>query len=720
MPWIFLKFAFKNLKTHFTTKFRIMKSLFRTLVMALCGAMPLAAMAVPAKPGPMQVTQADGSTITIRLYGDEYHHFCTTDDGYLLTSDNGIYCYADVDAQGRTISSGLKASDAAARTAEVKAYLKGTDMTRVLGTMDAQARTRRAARGAAARIAAPAFAQRSTTSMQKGPGLFPGTHFPPKGKQKGLVILVEYNDVSMSKRYDPLDYFTRMLNEPGFSDLKATGSAVDFFRESSCGQFEPEFDVYGPVKLSRDRSYYGGNNFRGDDLHPEDMVKEACELLDDEIDFSEYDRDGDGVVDNVFVFYAGGGEASGGGADTVWPHAWYLSEAYDAAPEFDGVAVDRYACSNEWEGNRPDGVGTFVHEFSHVMGLPDLYATEYTSSFTPGSWSCMDYGPYNNNGMTPPLYGAFERYALGWLTPTEIDSSRSVMLPPIGNNVAGIIKASRNEFFLLENRQQTGWDTYIPGHGMLVWHIDYDDYVWTSNTVNNTPSHQYVDIEEADGTQSEYTRDGDAFPGTGNNTSFTDNTRPNMKTWSNRKMNLPLTGITESASGMISFDVDEGSDERLDATTALTPASNDETALTATWTPVEGAIYALTVYRDATVETKGTDGAEAEREYVLQDLCVGDATTYCVEGLEPGTVYHYYVRVLKGLDYSAPSNVIDVLTSGESGIQSAITDPKGPFTIYDLTGRRVGTTPDGSIPASLTRGVYLLRSNNGTTNKIKL
>lgn len=695
-----------------------MKSLFRTLVMALCGAMPLAAMAVPAKPGPMQVTQADGSTITIRLYGDEYHHFCTTDDGYLLTSDNGIYCYADVDAQGRTISSGLKASDAAARTAEAKAWLKGIDMTRVLGSMDAQARTRRAARGATARIAAPAFAQPATTSMQKGPGLFPGTHFPPKGKQKGLVILVEYNDVSMNNRYDPLDYFTRMLNEPGFSDLKATGSAVDFFRESSCGQFEPEFDVYGPVKLSRDRSYYGGNNYRGDDLHPEEMVKEACELLDDEIDFSEYDRDGDGVVDNVFVFYAGGGEASGAGADTVWPHAWYLSEAYDAAPEFDGVAVDRYACSNEWEGSRPDGVGTFVHEFSHVMGLPDLYATEYTSSFTPGSWSCMDYGPYNNNGMTPPLYGAFERYALGWLTPTEIDSSRSVMLPPVGNNVAGIIKASSNEFFLLENRQQTGWDTYIPGHGMLVWHIDYDDYVWASNTVNNTPSHQYVDIEEADGTQSEYTRDGDAFPGTGNNTSFTDNTRPNMKTWSNRKMNLPLTGITESTSGMISFDVDEGSDERLDATTALTPASNDDTALTATWTPVEGAIYALTVYRDATVETKATD--EAEPEYVLQDLCVGDATTYRVEGLEPGTVYHYYVRVLKGLDYSEPSNVIDVLTAGESGIRSAIADPKGPFTIYDLTGRRVGTTPDGSLPANLTRGVYLLRSNNGTTKKIKL
>lgn len=695
-----------------------MRSLFRTLVMALCGAMPLAAMAVPAKPGPMQVTQADGSTITIRLYGDEYHHFCTTDDGYLLTSDNGIYCYADVDAQGRTISSGLKASDAAARTAEAKAWLKGIDMTRVLGTMDAQARTRRAARGAVSPIAAPAFAQPASTSMQKGPGLFPGTHFPPKGKQKGLVILVEYNDVSMSKRYDPLDYFTRMLNEPGFSDLKATGSAVDFFRESSCGQFEPEFDVYGPVKLSRDRSYYGGNNFRGDDLHPEEMVREACELLDDEIDFSEYDRDGDGVVDNVFVFYAGGGEASGGGADTVWPHAWYLSEAYDAAPEFDGVAVDRYACSNEWEGSRPDGVGTFVHEFSHVMGLPDLYATGYSDSFTPGAWSCMDYGPYNNNGMTPPLYGAFERYALGWMTPYEINSSRNVMLPPIESNVAGIIKASRNEFFLLENRQQTGWDTYIPGHGMLVWHIDYDDYVWTSNTVNNTPSHQYVDIEEADGTQSEYTRDGDAFPGTGNNTSFTDNTRPNMKTWSNRKMNLPLTEIAESASGMISFNVDEGDDERLDATTAMAPASNENTALTATWTPVEGALYALTVYKDASAETKSTDGAE--REYVLQDLCVGDATTYRVEGLEPGTVYHYYVRVLKGLDYSAPSNVIDVLTSGESGIQSAITDPKGPFTIYDLTGRRIGTSHDGSLPANLTRGVYLLRSNNGTTNKIKL
>ena len=163
----------------------------------------------------------------------------------------------------------------------------------------------------------------------------------------------------------------------------------------------PDFDIYGPVTLSKNMSYYGGNDIYGNDKNPEKMIIEACQLLDDEVDFAQYDNDGDGYIDNIYVFYAGKGEASGGSKDTVWPHSWNITAATSTPYIFDGVRLDRYACSNENEGSHPDGVGTFVHGFSHVMGLPDLYATSYTSSFTPGAWSCMDYGPYNNDGRTP-------------------------------------------------------------------------------------------------------------------------------------------------------------------------------------------------------------------------------------------------------------------------------------------------------------------------------
>ncbi|MDE5727239.1 MAG: M6 family metalloprotease domain-containing protein, partial [Duncaniella sp.] len=488
-----------------------------------------------------------------------------------------------------------------------------------------------------------------------GPGLFPGTHFPASGKQKGLVILVEYKDVKMTLS-NPYDYFYRMLNEEGFSSYGGTGSARDFFLESSMGQFDPEFDVYGPVTLSQNRAYYGGNGYSGDDQRPADMVKEACDLLDGVIDFSQYDRDGDGEVDNVFVFYAGRGEASGGPAESVWPHAWNVEYGIGYQPEYDGVRVSRYACSNEYESGRPDGVGTFIHEFSHVMGLPDLYATSYTSSFTPGAWSCMDYGPYNNNGCTPPLYGAFERYALGWMEPLEVSVPVNATLEPIGTNMAGIIKTPKaNEFFLIENRQKVSWDRYIPGHGMLVWHIDYNESVWNSNKVNNTPSHQYVDIEEADGTQSESSRAGDAFPGTSNKTSFTDTGTPNMKTWSGQALEKPLTDIAENG-GIITFKALGGRDVPLSGTVALEAPESDDESFTAAWKPVADASYRLSVYTRA----EGSDAKQYLPGYDHKN--VGTATTWRIEGLEAGNTYFYTVAVSTGWEQSEESNEITVTT----------------------------------------------------------
>ena len=207
------------------------------------------------------------------------------------------------------------------------------------------------------------------------------------------------------------------------------------------------------------------------------------------------------------------------------------------------------------------GIGTFCHEFSHVLGLPDLYSTDYyVPSFTPDSWILMDRGPYNNNGKTPPYYSIYERYALGWITPQEIGKPADIKLDNISKNVGYIIKTdNENEYFLLENRQQEGWDKYIPGHGMLIWHIDYNQEVWDLNAVNNIPSHQYVDIEEADAIQTDETRAGDTFPGTSNVTSFTDDTNPSMKTWKGNGLNKPITDIEEK-DGIIRFKISGGDD----------------------------------------------------------------------------------------------------------------------------------------------------------------
>lgn len=610
------------------------------------------ASAVPAKPGLIPMTQPDGSVINVRIHGDEFHHFYTTEDGYLLINDNDTYYYGNVDSRGIAVRSDIVATPAAARSQAARDYLAGVDMNHVRSTMQLAAEARTSRMAQTQKIARPAFA--SSNGAERGYGLFPDDRFPGTGHQKGLVILVQYTDVKFTLT-DPYDYFHRMLNEPGFSSYSGTGSAVDFFRESSMDQFIPEFDVFGPITLSKNMAYYGGNGYSGDDQHPGAMVVEACQQLDNIIDFTEYDRDGDGYVDNVFVFYAGRGEASGGSADTVWPHSWTVQASEGTMPVHDGVRVNRYACSNEWEGSRPDGVGTFVHEFSHVMGLPDLYATSYTSSFTPGSWSCMDYGPYNNNGCTPPIYAAFERYALGWMEPMEIKGAINAVLPNITTNKAGIVKTAKDtEFFLFENRQQTGWDEYVPGHGMLIWHVDYNSSVWSSNKVNNTPSHQYVDIEEADGTQTESSRNGDPFPGMKNVTSFTDTTNPSMKTWSGQGQNKPITEIAEK-NGIITFKACGGRTEELEGTTALEPEEVSDDSFTALWEPKPESEYLLSVYQ--------RDDAGTVTYLPGYDHCyVGTVTSWKVEGLEAGETYYYTVAVSTGWEQTSESNEIAVVT----------------------------------------------------------
>ncbi len=515
------------------------------------------AMAIPAKPGFVAYTQPDGSVIKVVMAGDEHGHLIYSESGKLLIDIDGYLEYAAFDTNGLPVSSGIRVSEANESKVSSLMLQPQTKIDKWAEKMMVNRNARidkKYAKSSLRKIATRSEDGDGEGLLPKGYGRC-DTNFPVLGEQKGLVILVSYQDVDFT--YGDNDYFSRMLNEEGFSDFGSLGSARDWFIYNSNGQFLPEFDVYGPVLLPNDRAYYGGNDAFGSDMRAEEMAIHACELLDDEVDFSKYDRDGDGVIDNVFIFYAGKGEHDSGVKNAVWPHSWDISIGRpDEEFIYDGVQLDRYACTCEYPSGykRADGIGTFVHEFSHVMGLPDLYVTTYSGGFTPGEWSVMDQGPYNNDRLTPPNYSSYEKAALGWIEMRPFEEGR-IEIPDLSTtNIAYLLPTdSKDEFYFFENRQLMGNDEFLPGHGMLVWHVDFDLDIWEMNIVNNARNHQYVDLVEADNVKTEATREADSFPGKKNVTAFGYDTKPQLISWSKTRLAYDLQDIAESEDGIISF-----------------------------------------------------------------------------------------------------------------------------------------------------------------------
>ena len=399
-----------------------MKKIISILILLACC---LSLMAKPAKRGFFSYTQPDGSTILIQQHGDEWAHWTTNQAGQVVRMDeDGFYRVVE----GTTPQMAAKAAS-----------------------------LRRKAR-------------RQMASSSKVPVAIGQKHF--------LVVLVEFNDLSF-KIDSPRQVVSDMLNEPGYSANGANGSARDYYYENSHGIFEPIFDVFGPIQLSEKMSYYGGNDSSGYDKNPQVAVKEACEAIDDSVDFSDYDLDGDGDVDLVYMVYAGKGEADGGSANTIWPHQWNLTLG-GINLTLDGKKIDRYACGPELNGSgSKDGVGTICHEFGHAIGLPDFYDTDYDTNGegrTLLEYSLMDAGSYNNDGWTPPYLNMEERIMLGWLSEDailEFPKNGSYTLESVQNNIGYKIPTDmEGEYILLECRNIEGWDQYIPAAGLIAYHID--------------------------------------------------------------------------------------------------------------------------------------------------------------------------------------------------------------------------------------------------------
>ena len=397
------------------------------------------------------------------------------------------------------------------------------------------------------------------------------------GQKKGLIILVNFTDVNFQSDNNKALY-ERIANEENFSDGNFKGSMYDYFKAQSEGQFELTFDIVGPVTVSKNQAYYGSNDSNGNDKYPAKMVIEALQLVNSQVNFGNYDWDGDGEVEQVYVVYAGQGEADGGASSTIWPHEYDLNSAKSygdgsGAQTLDGVKINTYACGGELNGsNNIAGIGTMCHEFSHCLGYPDFYDTDYSGGQGMFMWDLMDSGSYNDDGYRPAGYTSYERWVAGWKTPITLETTQSVTnmkaLQDGGESYIIYNKGNNNEYYLLENRQKTGWDTSLPGAGLLILHVDYSSSVWASNQPNDDPSHQRMTWVAADnqyqyttyqGTKY-YTENGaknDPFP-YGSVNAFNKSTTPAAKFFNKNSdntyyMDSSVENITQNSNGTISF-----------------------------------------------------------------------------------------------------------------------------------------------------------------------
>lgn len=507
---------------------QVMKKLLTTLFLATLFA---SASAVPAKPGQFRmITLSNGTKVRAELKGDEHFSFYMGDDknAYVRIGKEDVY--------------------------------ERMELSRIHDIHQARMMERTAHRA------------KMLPSARKA---------KYQGSKKGIVILVQFPDAEMQPE-NTLDLFNRMLNEEGFNhnDL-FKGSVHDYFHDQSYGQFDLSFDVVGPYTLPQTRPFYGTPTGNSHDSHPGAMVQKACEMAyKDGLNFSKYDWDGDGYVDQVYVLYAGLGQANGGDAETIWPHEWTLSSSdYGRTYKAGDVYINTYACGAELMptryGNVLAGIGTLCHEFTHCLGIPDFYDTQDTGNYGMGSWDLMCNGSYNNNGYTPPSYTAYERNWVGWLTPIELTKSADITgIKGMAEGGQSYIIRNDNpdpsveEYFLLENRKKTGWDEHVPGEGLLITHVDYNARMWQYNVVNSNAygnDHQRCFVVLADQDDKRTTGANDVFPYRDHN-SFSDSSSPkaswfNYNSVGNRLFRHSIKNITRADDGSISFKFKEANDE---------------------------------------------------------------------------------------------------------------------------------------------------------------
>lgn len=528
-----------------------MKKLY--LMLSMLFAFGAAANAVPAKKLQKVITLANGTQVSVELRGDEYLSWWEGTDGtaYRTTAtDENVFEAFDLEAQKPAAAARRARTEQGrvARLARVKNSLKGAD------------------------------------DKMRGLG---GDHITYKGVKKGLVVLVDFKNKKFADGHD-LEYYKNVINGKDFSDEEEgyVGSVRDYFLAQSNGQFELDFDVVGPVTMSNNYGYYGYDSSYQKDEKVYEMIKEASDAIQDQVNLKDYDWDGDGEADQVFFLYAGLGQASGGSNSTIWPHESELRYWPCGVLSYSTGKINTYACANELQPETQGssryisaGIGTICHEFSHCLGFADMYDTTGGGGYGMSVFDVMDQGSYNGNGFVPCNYTAFERIYAGWVEAIELIDPATVKdmksVSDYGRPFIMYNYKNTNEYFLMENRQNTGWDEGLYGsNGLLITHVNYVPSRWANNSVNSSAEKiQCCTVVNADGSRenTQYSLQGDLYPyevkGVTMNDEFTDESEPAAKLYTKNSDNsyalgIPITNIKRSK-GSISFLVCGGDDKNV-------------------------------------------------------------------------------------------------------------------------------------------------------------
>lgn len=556
-----------------------MKKILLSIAFAFMGI--TSSFAAKAYSGPITVIQSDGTELTVYLHGDEHFNWLTTADGALIKQEGNSYYIAKVNTDGSLKATKFLAHNADNRPmAEAKAIKSQNKEQFYNSAVEKQA---------------------ATSNMLKSMGTgnsgsnYNVKYFPHTGSPKALVILVEFSDIQFQSGKKAKGVFEHYLKaQPGdalpdgyeaytasnkYEKFRNYGSVSQYFYDMSQGAYTPQFDVVGPYKLGNPSSYYGKGKY--DNVN--DLVKDACtEAYKDGVDFSKYDADNDGNVDLVYVIYAGYPASMSSDESDIWPKSGY-SQTANGFCTFNDKHVNRYGIHAELNWNKLatqqngymlSGIGLFCHEFSHTLGLPDLYPTIKDSQVdnqNPEMWDLMDGGEYTyNGGYSPTPYSPWEMENMGWKAPIELeDKAQTISMESYDKNMLSYkIKGENNEYLLLQNIQPNGW-WYRLAHkynsGLLVWRIDYDNKdVNAFDNPNNTMGKPKVTIVPADGyIISDYTKGegqeaqkqydaslaGDPFPGSNNVKQLL------SVTLNKSTLNKPFYNIAEDKdAGVITFD----------------------------------------------------------------------------------------------------------------------------------------------------------------------
>ena len=594
-----------------------------SILLLLTAALQLGA--IPARRGAVTVRQPDGTPVSIVMSGDEFFHMARIEDGSAVIKDrDGYWCYAYYDAQGAKHSSGVRVS---ARNAGSAAAAAARNIP--FGMLRSRADSRRAE---ASRL-------RSSRITRVGPDTRAG-----EVRKKAIVVLAQFQDLPFKFSRSN---FVNMLTQKGYSYGGAEGSALDYFNAQFEGKYSFDFTVSPIVTLSKGYAYYGENDSQGDDKRAADAVAEACRLVDDQVDFSQFDGDGDGEVDNIFVFVAGHDEAEGAGDDHIWSHQWYLRDGAGIPLTLDGTVLNSYAISTELTYDFDNGsyseifttIGTFCHEYSHSLGLMDLYDTDYEDSGGEskavwGSTSLMDHGNYNNNGNTPPNYNAMELWSFGLGQAETLEHGKQTLAPLSSQKRYFIAETdTEGELFFFECRAPLGWDKYAGGAGLLIYHYDASSndtgysltaaQRWPYNKVNCNPEHQCFDLVESVPVA---TNVYSVFWPNGTHTAFNASSSPAFVYWSGTESELGLSDIRLDGN-FVQFSVTES--------LSIEKVEEFQDAAIVLWTMTsrsdEGSCISIT-----------PEAGGQTREFKVSQYSPG-CFSYTFEGLQPNTAYRVAV-----------------------------------------------------------------------------